>query len=312
MTASQCRKLLIILLPLGLFLVRPARAADEFAPPQKQPSVERNVVYGRAEGVDLNLEHVRQYPKNCIGQQRLGDAPEGHVFVHGGGWEGGDKNMHPTAPLFPILLARGYVVASIDYRLAPKYKFPAQIEDAKCAVRFLRAHALKYRLDPARIGVWGESAGGHLAALLGLTGPGAGFEGDGGWTNVTSRVQAVVDFYGPVDLAAAARAGDPHIGPAVFGVTNADDPLLLRASPVAYVSSNAPPFLIVHGDRDTAVRVDQSHSLQEKLTAAGATSTLLVVTNADHGFAHATGASLPSRAEIAQVVADFFDEALRR
>lgn len=147
----------------------------------------RNVVYGDAGGVKLKMDVY--FPPDTGGKP----APA-IMFVHGGAWSVGDKSRMTYPSLLPLLVSRGYLVASINYRLAPKYKFPAQIEDAKCAVRFLRAHAGEFNLNPNRIGVEGESAGGHIVALLGLTDSSAGFDGNGGWGNESSRVEAVADL----------------------------------------------------------------------------------------------------------------------
>ena len=130
------------------------------------------------------------------------------LYAHGGSWAYGDKSE--VALLAPGLVASGYVVASLNYRLAPQYRWPAQIEDVKCAIRFLKAKAGLYNLDPARIGLWGASAGGHLVSLAGLAGPEAGLEGKGGYPEQSSSVQAVVDMFGPTDFTIAP---DPNTAP---------------------------------------------------------------------------------------------------
>ena len=265
--------------------------------------IERDVVYGEVGDVELKLDIY--HPKTpADGAQPVA------VCVHGGGWTKGDKGLGAGMLALPELLKRGYLVATINYRLAPEFKFPAQIEDVKCAIRYLRAHARELNLDPQRIGVWGGSAGGHLVALLGTTDEGAGFDTSGGWTNQSSRVQAVVDLFGPTDLAPRAGLGNTRVGQAVFGAQSADDPILKRASPVTYVSNDDPPFLFLHGDHDLLVPLRQSQILHERLTAAGVPSTLVVVTNAAHGFAPAGGDPNPSRAELAKMIADFFDRTL--
>jgi acetyl esterase/lipase len=236
------------------------------------------------------------------------------MYVHGGGWQMGGKSMLSQMPGPAELLRRGYVVASIDYRLAPAHKFPAMLEDAKCAVRFLRAHAEQFELNPGRIGVMGDSAGGHLAALLGLTGALTGFDGQGGWSAESSRVQAVVDFYGPSDFTmSGAKSDKPTISllKTGFGAKGADDPILKRASPVTYVSAGAPPFLILHGDHDHKVELKQSVELHERLRAAGVSSTLVVIKNFSHGFTPLGLKSSPAATEISKLVADFFDHNLR-
>jgi acetyl esterase/lipase len=269
--------------------------------------VQADVVYSHAGGQDLKLDLY--FPTNAAGA-RLPVV----MYVHGGGWRMGGKEMLGLMPGPAELLRRNYLVASIDYRLAPDHKFPAMLEDAKCAVRFLRAHAQEFNLDPNRIGVMGDSAGGHLVTLLGLTGASAGFEGDG-WTNESSRVQAVVDLYGPSDLMNGPTNGVPSgttikLLKAAFGATNAEDPVLKRGSPVTYVTSHAPPFLIVHGDHDKLVSIKQSMELNERLKAAGADSTFVVITNFAHGYTPFWLKSSPDTTELSRRIADFFDKHL--
>jgi acetyl esterase/lipase len=269
--------------------------------------VHRNVIYGHAAEVELKMDLY--LPTNATSK-----VLPVVMYVHGGGWRMGSKSMLAGMPGPAELLQRGYLVAAINYRLAPKYKFPAMLEDAKCAVRFLRAHAQEYNLDPDRIGVIGDSAGGHLVALLGLTDASAGFDGQGGWSGQSSRVQAVVDFYGPTDFTTES-ATNSKIGIALiqdaFGAKAAGDPILKRASPVTYVSSHAPPFLILHGDHDGLVELKQSVELDEKLKAAGVSSTFVVITNFAHGFTPWGLKSSPNEAELSKMVADFFDRNLQ-
>ena len=268
--------------------------------------VERNVTYGRADDVELKMDVY--FPANSTS-----NTVPAVIFIHGGAWRRGDKSRLTFPQLLPMLLRHGFLVASINYRLAPKYKFPAQIEDAKCAVRFLRAHAKQLRIDPNRIGVEGESAGGQLAALLGLTNPNAGFDGRGGWNNQSSQVEAVVDMFGPADLTAFDFQSNDYyrtIGEEVFGAKSGDDSALKRASPVNYISKGAPPFLILQGDRDETVPLKQSEELDEQLKAVGDFSILVVVKNAGHGLSRVDEDIKPSRAELARKVVDFFDHTL--
>jgi acetyl esterase/lipase len=268
--------------------------------------IERDVVYGSAEGVDLKLD---------LYFLRTNDGKPAPVvvFVHGGAWQGGDKTNVRGEAAGPELVKRGYVVASIDYRLAPKYRFPAQIEDSKCAIRFLRANAAKYSLDSERIGIWGLSAGGHLVALMGLMDDKAGFEGKSGNAEQSSRVEAVVDMYGPTDLEAEfAEAQTESIARNVFGSTNRTEAIFKRASPVTYVRKDAPPFLILQGDKDTLVPATQSQELYDRLRAAGAPATLVVVKNAGHGFMAVGGTPDPDRAGIARIIVEFFDKTLKK
>jgi acetyl esterase/lipase len=236
------------------------------------------------------------------------------INVHGGAWSRGAKWNGPGLIAMPELLKRGYVFVSINYRLAPRYKFPAPIEDAKCAVRFLRAHAAQYHLDRNRIAALGGSAGGHIVGLLGTADPSAGFDLSGGWTNESSRVQAVVDMFGPSDLVYAAEHGEGSLFLAkrVFGAKSADDEVLRRASPVTYVSPDDPPFLLLHGQRDGIVPLIQSERLKAALERAGVTVEFVVVKNAGHDFIPAWGLPNPSPREIGRLIADFLDQRMSR
>lgn len=281
-----------------------ARRVPQLADSQVS-KIERDVTYGKVGDVELKLDIY--HPKNGSAKSR----PVA-VYVHGGGWTQGSKASGAGMVALPELLQRGYLVASIDYRLAPEFKFPAQIEDAKCAVRFLRAHAKEYDLDPTRIGVFGGSAGGHLVALLGTADASAGFDTSGGWTNQSSRAQAVVDLFGPADLTLGVGGANPRLGENVFGAKSRDDEVLKRASPVTYATLDDPPFLILHGDQDRVVPLAQSERLLAVLKKSGVPATLVVVTNAGHSFAPAGGTPNPDRKEIGKIIADFFDKTLRK
>jgi acetyl esterase/lipase len=213
------------------------------------------------------------------------------VWIHGGAWFGGSKD--DGVPALPLVGA-GYAVASINYRLSQHAVFPAQIEDCKAAIRWLRANAKTYNLDPDRLGVWGASAGGHLAALLGTSAAVAELEGAGGNSHRSSRVQAVVDFFGPTDFLqmddhAVPGAGLKHDPPSspesrlIGGAIQQNAEKSQRANPVKYVRKDAPPFLIVHGEQDPLVPCHQSELLFEGLTAAGNDVTFYKIAGAGHG-----------------------------
>lgn len=265
--------------------------------------VEKDVTYCTAGDVPLLMDVY--YPRF----EASGTVPA-VLYVHGGGWTSGDKS---SAGLWAGLLARqGYLVASINYRLAPQYKWPAQIEDTKCAVRYLRASAEKYNIDPNRIGAIGDSAGGHLVSLLGLTGPEEGFEGSGGYPNQSSAVQAVVDMYGPTDFTSVdMRAESFRIGQ-ILGIPFAQAPAALKkASPVTYAKKDAPPFFILQGDQDKLVPLSQSQLLYQRLKDAGAHADLLIVKNAGHGFVPSGGQIQPGFLEIGQRIGSFFARTLK-
>lgn len=209
------------------------------------------------------------------------------VWIHGGAWLAGSKEQCRALPL----LKEGFAVASVNYRLSQHAIFPAQLEDCKAAIRWLRAHARLYGIDPDRIGVWGESAGGHLAALLGTTGDITEFD-TGENLDVSSRVQAVCDWFGPTDFIQMNRfpEGQNHNAPASPESRLIGGPILenkdkaRRANPITYVSKDDPPFLIMHGDKDRVVPINQSELLAEALKSAGVKVTFHVVGGAGHGF----------------------------
>ena len=213
------------------------------------------------------------------------------VWVHGGAWMGGGKDA--GVPAMPFV-AKGYAVASINHRFSQHAVFPAQIEDCKAAIRWLRANAKTYNLDPQRIGVWGASSGGHLVALLGTSGGIKDFDGQGDNADQSSRVQAVVDFFGPTDflqmdahaVPGAFQKHDPAASPEsklIGGPIQENTEKAGRANPVKYVTEEAPPFLIVHGDQDPLVPIHQSQLLYEALKQAKSDVTFYKIAGAGHG-----------------------------
>lgn len=302
-----------VILPFSFFLLvtlacnvisipfRPTPTATSSFDPARLGGVESDVTYCEVEGVELKMD--LHFPDEDDGPWPV------TVYVHGGAWSGGDKTGGAGFYDVTELVARGYLVVCLNYRLAPEYKFPAQIEDVKCAIRHLRAHAADYNLDPERIGAWGGSAGGHLVSLLGLTDPSAGFDSSGEYPDQSSRVKAVVDLFGPANLCrdfAIQQVLNP-----VFGATSRRDSILIHASPITHASPDDPPFLIFHGEADEVVPLGQSQTLYESLIAVGVPATLVIVENAGHGFRPIGGEINPSRPEISCMIADFFDEHLR-
>ena len=210
------------------------------------------------------------------------------IWVHGGAWLGGSKEHY--APM--EYLKSGYAGASINYRLSQHAIFPAQIEDVKAAVRWIRANAETYRLDPNRFAAWGASAGGHLVAMLGTAGDITEFE-VGENLEVSSQVQAVVNYFGPTDFLQmdAHRLPDGLVHDApdspesklVGGPIQEHKDRVARANPITYVSKADPPILIIHGDQDKLVPYHQSVLLKEALEAVGAPVTLYKVERGGHG-----------------------------
>ena len=210
------------------------------------------------------------------------------IWVHGGAWLAGSKN--DFVPL--DYLSYGYAVASINYRLSQHALFPAQIEDCKAAVRWLRAHAEKYNLDPDKFGAWGASSGGHLVALLGTTSDVKLFE-TGQHLNESSAVQAVVDYFGPTDFLQMEEHRVPgsmhHNTPdspeslLVGGPIQEKKEIVAKANPITYVTPNDAPFLIIHGDVDPLVPHHQSQILASSLKKAGVPVIFYTVKGAGHG-----------------------------
>lgn len=248
--------------------------------------VEDNITYGKAGGTELKLDLARPQ----------GDGPfPAIVFIHGGGWSGGNRQGYRGQ--IQEAAKRGYVAATISYRLM-KYdeakketttatvNFPAQIHDAKAAIRWVRANGKKYHVDPNRIGVTGGSAGGHLSLLVGLTDRASGLEGESGNPGQSSRVQAVVNVFGPTDMAFCyEKSSVAWIFRLFMGGTPSEVPGQYKAaSPITYVSKDDPPVLTLHGDKDALVPIEQAKALDEKMKAVGASHTLMVFKGQGHGF----------------------------
>ena len=248
---------------------------------------------GRQEKLDLYLPATVDK-----GQRR-----PGVVIIHGGGWTGGSKRAAREQNIGTTFAKNGYVCISIDYVLAAKDKptWPRNLHDCKTAVRWLRANADKYHIDPDRIGVIGGSAGGHLALMVGLPDTDAGLEPKEPYGKYSSKVSAVVDLYGPTDL--VTRGKDTSMLPGAF----ADKPDLYKlASPVSHVRKGNPPVLILHGTKDTTVPLEQSKILADALSKAGVEHELIVVEGAPHSF-HLE----PKEKDLRPAVLGFFNKHLK-
>lgn len=270
-------------------------------------SIEENLTYGRVNNTELKLDLARP----------VGEGPfPAIVFIHGGGWAHGNRQVYQGQ--IQEAAKRGYVAMTISYRLmvydeAKKETttaspiFPAQIHDAKAAIRWLRANASKYKADPNRIGVTGASAGGHLSLLVGLTDPSAKLEGESGNPDQSSRVQAVVNVFGPTEMASCQNKSSVAFLFRLFlgGTPEEATERYTAASPITYVSKDDPPVLTLHGDRDALVPVEQAKLLDEKMKAAGAEHQLLVFQGQGHGF---TG---PAGQKAADATWEFFDKHLK-
>ncbi len=231
------------------------------------------------------------------------------VYIHGGGWAGGDKgDLTKDMTEHP-----GFAFASINYRLSREAIFPAQLYDCKAAIRWLRAHAKKYHYDPDRIGVWGVSAGGALVSLLGTTGGDTQLEGNEGDTAISSKVQAVCDWNGPTDLVALDKEAGPEnllkvhdkdgvVAKYLGGLPAERRALADMANPCLHAKAGDPPFLIMHGDADPVVPIQQSYDLYKALQAAHVQSQLITIPGANH--------NIYSPETLARVQ-EFFDQVLQ-
>jgi acetyl esterase/lipase len=236
-------------------------------------------------------------------------------YIHGGEALLGSRTLDDgsaDAPYFiqlrNELLAHGFVVGAIDYSLAPLNKVSEQVQDAKCAVRFLRAHASELGIDPQRIGVYGPSQGGYISSMLGTAGPAAGYD-VGPYLNQSSRVQAVVDMWGPADL--TDFSGSPSwISALMQGMSGgtASHTRLHTASPVTYVAPGDPPFLIIHGADDWFIAPHHSQGLAKLLQAAGVPTTLVIVKHNGHGLDAPTSGQVeqPTPSTLVHMISDFF------
>ncbi|WP_237438431.1 alpha/beta hydrolase [Alteraurantiacibacter buctensis] len=240
------------------------------------------------------------------------------LYIHGGGWQGGHTRHSGALANFPEVLAalaaEGFVVASLEYRLSADAQFPAQLQDAKAAIRFLAANAAQYRVDPARVGVWGGSAGGHLTALAALT------CGDTALDPAAAGepcVSAAVTWYGVFDFAQQA-AGQPG------SVDTAAERLLgcagrcpadryAFASPVTYIDAQDPAFLLIHGEEDRTVAIGQSRLAEQRLRAAGVPVEAIYIPHVDHSFIGRTPAETrEATLRATNATFDFFHARLHR
>lgn len=246
------------------------------AQPPAGVSFQKEIVYGTGAGEELTLNlalpEKADGPLPCI------------VVIHGGAWRAGNKAGHDRQTW--DFAQRGYVSATVGYRFCPKHVFPAQVEDVKCAVRFLRANAEKFGIDPKRIGAVGFSAGAHLSMMLGVMGKDDGLEGSGGNPDQPSQVQAVVSYFGPTDLLASdiPDRSMPLLKDFVGGTQTENAEGHKRASPITYVSAGDAPTLIFQGTKDPLVPHTQAYKMIEALTVAGVPGRAEILVGAGHGW----------------------------
>jgi acetyl esterase/lipase len=264
-------KHLAMLFAVVAFLISMVGRADA------QVVLEKGIEYSNPDNQHLQLDMAR--PSTASGPLPA------VICIHGGGFRAGSRDGY--LGLIQQLAGRGYVAVTVSYRLAPKYPFPAAVHDVKAAVRWLRANAAKYNIDPNRIGVTGGSAGGHLAMYLGVTGNVLGLEGDGGNAGVSSAVQCVVNVYGPSDFTKSyGKSVDAAEVLPLFLGGNVEQQRKrhLEASPLYWVTPSAPPTLCIHGTQDKYVAYEQSIWMVDRLLAAGCDAELTTISGGGHGF----------------------------
>ena len=246
------------------------------------------------------------------------------IYIHGGGWREFSKEICPGE----IVAQRGWAIACINYRYSTEAIFPAQIHDAKGAVRWLRANAEQYNLDPERFGAWGASAGGHLSALLGTSEGVAALEGDWGNLDYSSSVQAVSNWYGPTDFTEVTPTFTEPISPEVLkeyrgkpwylytvvttqllgGAVTQKPELTQAANPITHIDPQDPPFMVLHGDLDKIVPVSQSEILVTALESQGVPVTFIRKPEMTHSYEGENGERFDP--ELIDLTLDFFEETL--
>ncbi len=251
-----------------------ASAADPVVP--DNVLFERNIEFANPDGQHLQLNIAR--PKNATGLMPA------VVCIHGGGFRAGSREGYNKLCL--TLAENGFVAATVSYRLAPKYQFPAAVHDTKAAVRWLRMNAKKFSIDPDRIGVTGGSAGGHLAQFLGVTAGLKEFEGDQN-AGASSQVACVVNVYGPSDFTKSyGKSVDAHLVLPLWlgGDLQTARANHIRSSPLNWVTPAAATTLLIHGTEDKYVAHEQAVWMRDRLVASGVSAELLTLAGAGHGF----------------------------
>jgi acetyl esterase/lipase len=262
------RSAAMLILGIGSMVARGAEPSKTTA--------EQDIVYTKTGTTELKLDLARP---------AQGDGPFAAVVViHGGAWRQGNKA--DVRPILPQFAQRGFVAISPQYRFCPQDAFPAQVHDVKAAVRWLKVNSKKYKIDPDRIGAIGFSAGGHLALMLGLTSPADGLEGDVSAGAPDSRIKAVVNYFGPTDLAAADIPDicKPWVKDFLGGTPHDKPEAAAKASPLTFVSKDDAPVLTFQGTKDPLVPFTQAIKLAEAMSSAGVPGRVELMVGAQHGW----------------------------
>jgi len=259
---------------------------------------DKDLEYGKGGDTTLHMDIARPEkmarPAPCI------------VIIHGGGWRGGNFKVH--VPQILEFAKQGYVSATVQYRLVPAGRWPAQIEDVKCAVRYLRANADKYGIDKNRLGAIGFSAGAHLSMLLGTMDKQDGLEGSGGNPEQSSKVQVVVSYFGPTDL--TQKDFPANVNGMIYdflgGMPEERADAFKAASPVTYIDKDDAPILHYQGTKDRLVPYSQAFLLADAMTKVGLGGRIELLAGADHGWGN------PEMARTAAGAIAFFDQHLKK
>lgn len=308
------RSMVLAAIGLSALVAVPAQANANAAAPRDFPTLDKPGTE------DLYPVHVTQWPGGVtsladvtyqtipgyrpqmidIYQPAKGSAPKPLIlYIHGGGWVGGTPRNSGALANFPAVLAKlaseGFVVASLEYRLAGEARYPAALQDARAALRYLKTNAARFGIDPARSGVWGGSAGGHLSALTALSCGVASLDPAGTSAAPGSEcVQSAVIWYGVFDFAALAagrQGGGDGAAERLMGCTGpCTAEQYAPASPVTYIDAKDPPFLLIHGTEDKVVPVSQSYGAEARMKAAGVPVESIYITGVDHSFIGKTAA----------------------
>jgi pectinesterase len=303
----------MISLPRPALLALALLALTGAAPAQTKPTVAtaapkwKKVLPETPPGVTMTEELVAEYPEHNVTLVIYTPEKPGRypviLDIHGGGWK--DRQVEADKPMMERLATRGFVTALVSYRLSGEAKYPAALDDCKAAVRFLRANASRLKIDPARIGVMGGSAGGHLSGLLAMTSGLPDFEGEGPNRNQSSGVQACVVMAATQDLTAGTAAKTSDALVAFFGGSMKDRPEVYReASPITHVRAGVPPTIFIEGEKDT-LKVGRAE-MQEKLRALGIETAVHTLKDAPHPF----WMSQPWLDETVEITAGFFKKHL--
>jgi acetyl esterase/lipase len=255
-------------------------------------TIERDVVYRKVDGEELKLDAY--VPK------AEGKFPA-VVVIHGGAWRMGNKGLYAAEAM--ALANNGYATFSINYRLLPKHKFPACVEDCKSAVRWIRRNAAKYKVDSRRIGAYGHSAGGHLAAMLATTDGSAKLEGDPNAKPEESRVQAAACMAGVFNFP---RINTPIFSEFLGGSPQEKPEAYKLASPIQHITKDTPPMLLLHGDQDRLVPLLGSQRFADALKKSGIGCQLIVLKGVGHVYQTAAGD------QVRQEMMKFFDKHLKK